>query len=140
MACFRPAKCEPALGTRLDQGGLGRRRVLPNVETPLQGLVLRPLIGQGRSPPLSQAGPSLGARPRLGGQELSADHTPLCIRLSGPPRTPKAMFSSIQHVLSASGPPRGQFDRIKHRLGILTLGCAYGPRLGLPEASLGTRT
>ena len=50
------------------------------------------------------------------------------------------MFSSIQHVLSPSGPPRGQFDRIKHRLGILTPGCSYGPHLGLPEANLDTGT
>ena len=65
---------------------------------------------------------------------------PFAYGSQAPPRTPKAMFSSIQHVLSPSGPPRGQFDRIKHRLGILTPGCSYGPHLGLPEANLDTGT
>ena len=36
----------PALGTRMDQGGLVGSRVLPNEETPLQGLVFSPLLGR----------------------------------------------------------------------------------------------
>lgn len=57
-----------AQGTLMDLGRLvGRVGGLLQLELPLQGLVVPVLIGQGRSPSLTQLGPSLRARPGLRG-------------------------------------------------------------------------